>query len=237
MSATRAEICVAACADLFTGDGEILVSPMGLIPGLGAKLARLTSEPDLLLSDGEALLLAPDGNVEGWMPYRKVFDVVANGKRHVVMGANQIDRYGNQNISAIGDHARPNRQLLGFRGAPGNTVNHKTSYWIPRHSKRVMIEAVDIVSGVGYDRAAGSPFHHIHRVVTNLAVFDFGTPDRTMRLISVHPGVDVSEVHDRTGFRLPDGEVPVTREPADMELELIRTLLDPGNRRDREVGE
>jgi acyl CoA:acetate/3-ketoacid CoA transferase beta subunit len=234
MNVTRAEVCVAACADLFTGDGEILASPMGLVPNLGARLARLTTEPDLLLSDGEAFLQTPEGVTEGWLPYRKVFDVVASGKRHVVMGANQIDRYGNQNISAIGDHAQPTRQLLGFRGAPGNTANHRTSYWIPRHSKRVFVEAVDVVSGVGYDKETG-PFHDIHRVVTNLAVFDFTTPDRHIRLVSIHPGVDIQEVYDQTGFPLPDNEVAVSREPDDHELDLIRTVLDPAAKRDREV--
>lgn len=229
---TRAEVCVTACADLFAGAGEILASPMGLIPSLGARLARLTREPDLLLSDGEAYLLTPDGRTEGWLPYRKVFDVVAHGRRHVVMGANQIDRYGNQNISAIGDHRQPVRQLLGVRGGPGNTVNHRTSYWIPRHSKRVFVEAVDVVSGVGFDHAVG-PFHDVHRVVTNLAVFDFATPDRHIRIASVHPGVDVAEVRAETGFPLPPGDVGTTRLPDAEELRLIRTVLDPDGKRDR----
>ena len=50
---TRADVCAVACADLFAGDGEILVSPMGTIPTIGARLARLTSAPDILLSDGD----------------------------------------------------------------------------------------------------------------------------------------------------------------------------------------
>src|ERR1700676_1347907 len=152
---TRAEVCVVACAEAWRGDGAILASPMGLIPALGARLARLTFAPDLLLSDGEAFLLDADGNVEGWLPYAKVFTMVAAGRRHVMMGAAQIDRYGNQNISCIGDWARPKAQLLGVRGAPGNTINHPTSYWVPRHSRRVFVPAVDMVSGIGYDRAAG----------------------------------------------------------------------------------
>jgi acyl CoA:acetate/3-ketoacid CoA transferase beta subunit len=237
MIATRADVCVAACADLFLGAGEILASPMGFIPSLGARLARLTTEPDLLLSDGEATLLGPDGEPEGWLPYRKVFDVVAHGRRHVVMGANQVDRHGNQNISCIGPHDRPVRQLLGFRGAPGNTVNHRTSYWIPRHSRRVLVEAVDVVSGVGYDRAAkaGLRFHDVYRVVTDLAVFDFETPDRTMRLRSVHPGVDVADVVAQTSFPLSTDGVERTREPTEHELHLLRTVLDPEGRREREV--
>ncbi|HEV7791840.1 MAG TPA: CoA-transferase [Pseudonocardia sp.] len=234
---SRAEVCVAACADLFADDGEVLASPMGLIPSLGARLARLTDAPDLLLSDGEATLLGPDGAPEGWLPFRQVFDVVASGRRHVVMGANQVDRYGNQNISCIGPHERPVRQLLGMRGAPGNTANHRTSYWVPRHSRRVLVEAVDVVSGVGHDRAraAGVRFHDVYRVVTNLAVFDFGTPDGAIRLRSVHPGVDVEEVVAQTGFPVRTDGVPASRTPSPTELELLRTVLDPDGRREKEV--
>src|SRR6202046_1325737 len=54
---TRAEVCVVACAEAWRGDGATLASPMGLIPSLGARLARCTFAPDLLLSDGEAWLL------------------------------------------------------------------------------------------------------------------------------------------------------------------------------------
>lgn len=239
---TRAEYCVIACADAWRGGGEILASPMGLIPSLGARLARLTFAPELLLTDGEALLVRPDGTPEGWLPYRQHLTLVAGGRRHVMMGASQIDRFGNQNISCVGDWARPRRQLLGVRGAPLNTLNNPTSYWIPLHSRRVFVERVDMVCGVGYDRAAGHPgtarYHRIPRVVSDLGVFDFATPDRSMRLASLHPGVTVARVAEATGFTLaiPD-EVPATREPTDGELRLIREVLDPGGARAREVPE
>ena len=221
-----------ACAEAWRGDGAILASPMGLIPSLGAQLARLTFAPDLLLTDGDAYLLDADGRVEGWLPYAKVFTMLAAGRRHVMMGAAQIDRYGNQNISCIGDWKRPKAQLLGVRGAPGNTVNHPVSYWIPRHSPRVFTSAVDMVCGVGYDRGACE----LRVVVTNLAVLDFGTAERTMRLRSVHPGVQAGDVLAATGFPLviPD-QVPVTRAPTAAELDLIRTRLDPGGAREREI--
>ncbi|MCW4355665.1 CoA-transferase [Hoyosella sp. YIM 151337] len=244
--ATRAEIAVVACAELFHGDGEIVASPMGLVPQLGAKLARQTFAPDLLLSDGEAYLLTPESDagqkvIEGWQPFKKMLDVIVpHGKRHVIMGASQIDRFGNQNISAIGDHSRPTRQLLGVRGGPGNTVNHRTSYWVPRHSTRVFVDAVDVVSGVGYDNAqkagpAATAFHDVHRVVTNLGVFDFETPDRSMRVVSAHPGVTLDEITANTGFALDKSSVTETRMPTDEELHLIRNVLDPKNLRDKEV--
>ena len=149
-----------------------------------------------------------------------------------MMGGAQIDSRGNQNISCIGDWKRPKAQLLGVRGAPGNTINHATSYWVPRHSPRVFVERVDMVSGIGYDRGAAE----IRVVVTNLAVLDFATPDRRMRLRSVHPGVSVDEVVAATGFGLVIGDVATTRLPTTTELDLIRTRLDPGGERDREVG-
>ena len=241
---SRAEVCVVSCAEAWRGDGAILASPMGLIPTLGAKLAQLTFAPGLLITDGEATLLAHGENgtvAEGWLPYRTVFTMVAAGKRHAMMGAAQLDRFGNQNISAIGDWARPKAQLLGVRGAPGNTINHPVSYWVPRHSRRVFVERADMVSGIGYDRAAGlgpaaARFHELRVVVTNLAVLDFGGPDHGMRIRSVHPGVSADDVTGATGFPLAvPAEVPVTRLPTQPELTLIRDRLDPAGRRDREL--
>ncbi|MFL5996395.1 MAG: CoA-transferase subunit beta [Streptomyces sp.] len=236
MTVTRAEYCVIACAEAWRGDGEVLAGPMGLIPSVGARLARRTFSPDLLMTDGEALLVGVDGTVEGWLPYRRHLALVTGGRRHVMMGASQIDRYGNQNISCIGDWARPKRQLLGVRGAPVNTLNNPTSYWVPRHSRRVFVEKVDMVCGVGYDHADGARHHRIPRVVSDLGVFDFATPDHSMRLASLHPGVTVAQVREATGFELvvPD-EVPYTREPTARELELIREVIDPQNARSREV--
>ncbi|MEU6178006.1 CoA-transferase subunit beta [Streptomyces coeruleorubidus] len=233
---TRAEYCVIACADAWRGDGEVLASPMGLIPSIGARLARLTFAPDLLLTDGEALLVRPDGTTEGWLPYRQHLSLVTGGRRHVMMGASQIDRFGNQNISCIGDWERPRRQLLGVRGAPVNTLNNPTSYWIPRHSRRVFVERVDMVCGVGYDHAAGARHHRIPRVVSDLGVFDFATADHSMRPASLHPGVTMEQVREATGFELAVAdEVPPTREPTAEELRLIREVLDPAGTRTREV--
>ena len=246
--ATRAEICAVACAEAWRGDGEILASPFGVIPTIGARLARATFEPDLLLTDGEALLGqgtwalgAAPAVVEGWLPFRAIFDLIYNGKRHVMMIPSQIDEFGNVNISAIGEFSRPKAALLGVRGAPGNTVSHPVSYWVPRHSPRTFVAAVDMVSGIGYDRAtkagsAASRFHDLRRVVSNLGVFDFASADRTMRLVSVHPGVHVTDVQAATGFDLAiTGEVSRTREPLAAELDLIRTVIDPGGMRHAEL--
>lgn len=255
--ATRAEVCAVACAEVWRGDGEVLASAFGTAPAIGARLARATFEPDLVLSDGEAYLLAgvpavgvtyepggalsPTGaGVEGWLPFRRVFDLLWSGRRHVMMAPTQVDRFGNQNISCIGSWDQPKAMLIGARGAPGNTLSHPTSYWVANHSPRSFVAAVDMVSGVGYDRAAelgeSARFHEIRRVVSNLGVFDFGGPGHAMRLVSVHSGVSVADVVAATGFELvlPD-TAPETRHPSPQELKLIREVIDPSDLRHAEV--
>ena len=244
---TLADIVVIAAAEAFRGDGEIFASGMGTIPMLGARTARSTFEPDLMVSDGEAFYVGnelPIGGtnkvVEGWIPFRSVFDTLGGGRRHVMMGASQIDRFGNTNIANIGSWDRPKAQLLGVRGGPGNTINHSTSFFIPKHNANVFVAKVDMVSGLGYDRAAElsewvQRNHCLPRVVTNLAVLDFNSVDHSMRLVSVHPGVSVADVQAATSFELViDGDVGVTREPTADEQAVI-DRLDPRGLRHREV--
>jgi glutaconate CoA-transferase subunit B len=242
-SYTLAELCIVAAAEAWRGDGEILASGMGVIPRLAAGLARLTFSPDLLMTDSEALLVtAPvpigprDGyrpEVEGWMPFRRVFDTLWAGKRHAMTTPTQIDRYGNINISFIGDPARPKVQLLGVRGIPGNTINHPCSFFVPSHTPRTFVERVDMASGVGYENArwgAGvrRSYMELRLVVTNLAVLDFHGIRNALRIRSLHPGVTVDTVREQTGFDLFVAEdCAETPAPTAEQLRLIREVLDP----------
>jgi len=258
---TLDEICVVALAEAFRGDGEMLCNPMGPLPVTAGRLARASFEPDLMLTDTFAYAVAgnlPVGNppvgaawpggpegaassasedeervvVEAYMPFRSIFDQVWSGKRHVVMGASQIDRYGNQNFAAIGAYRQPKAQLLGLRGAPGNLINHATSYWVPDQA-RAFSETVDVVSGPGYDTMARLPaparrFHEIRRVVTDLGAYDFETPDGTMRVRSLHPGVSLEQAPAASAFELVGtGPIPESRPPCAEEMRLIRQVLAP----------
>lgn len=250
--ATRGEVCAVATAEAFRGDGEILASCFGIAPAIGARLAKATFESDLLMTDGVCTVVdvpnpvsgpSHDLVVEAWLPFRAIFDHLWNGKRHVIMAASQIDRFGNQNFACIGVHAKPKAQLLGMRGAPGNTISHKTSYWVPNQSRKVFVETVDIVSGVGNDRAAElddatTTGHHLGQVISNLAVYDFETPTRAMRIRSLHPGVSLEDVIENTGFSLvieDEQNIPQTRLPTTEELRLIREEIDPERFLEREV--
>jgi acyl CoA:acetate/3-ketoacid CoA transferase beta subunit len=247
---TRAEICAVAVAEAFRDNGEILANPIGTIPTIGGRLAKATFAPELVMTDGEALLVEnilavgeadPVKVVGGWNPYRTMFDVVWNGPRHVMMGATQIDQWGNQNIAMLGSLDKPSVQLLGFRGAPGNTINNRTSYWVPNHSQKSFVAKVDVVTGIGYDRAAelgehAARFHCLPRIVSNLGVFDFDSPDHRMHLRSLHPGVTVDDIAAATSFELAiDDSVAESRLPTDDELRWIREVIDPSGLGDKEV--
>lgn len=246
---TRAEVCVTACSDAWRDAGEVLAHAVGIVPSVSARLARMTHSPDLVLTDGECFLMsepaplgktaAAGGVIESWVPFRNIFDILSTGRRQSMMGASQIDVYGNQNISAIGDWRRPKRQLIGVRGAPGNTVNHRVDYWVGGHTARVFVEKVDVVSGVGNDRARAHTssslrFHDLGLVITNLAVLDYGDDGR-LRARSLHPGVTAEELQENTGFNIDVSGATTTRVPTDEELRLIREVIDPRGLRDREV--
>jgi glutaconate CoA-transferase subunit B len=240
-----AELLVIATSEAWRGNGEVLASGIGPIPRLGASLAKLTHTPELLMTDSEAFLvedpipLGPRGDYKpkfsGSMTFARVFDCVWSGKRHVMIGPVQIDRWGQTNLSCIGDFHKPKVQQLGVRGLPGNSINHLNSMFIVNHSARVFVPGeVDMVGGVGYnpDRwPAGvkRDFVDLRLIVTNLCVMDFGGPEHAIQVASLHPGVTFEEVQAATGFPLlKSPSMKTTEGPTDEQLAIIRRL-DPHN--------
>ncbi|ETZ44436.1 putative 3-oxoadipate CoA-transferase [Mycobacterium avium MAV_061107_1842] len=168
-----------------------------------------------------------------------MFETLSWGRRHVVMGANQVDRFGNQNISAFGPLQQPTRQMFGVRGAPGNAINHATSYWVGNHSKRVFCEKVDVVCGIGLGqrgfRQPAFRFANTHRVVSNLGCSTSAAgPDHAGG--EPAPRVSPQDVREATSFEIHGlDEADETRLPTDDELRLIREVIDPKSLRDREI--
>jgi len=243
---TLSELAIVACAEVWRDDGEVLATGIGTIPRIAAGLARLTHNPALLMTDGEAYLIEeplPLGPREekakfsGWMPYSRVFDVVWRGRRHALVTPTQVDRFGQGNISCIGDFAKPKVQMLGMRGFPGNSVSHANSMFIPGHNPRVFVAGeVDVVCSAGYNPARWPngkvpASHDIRRIITDLCVMDFGGPERSIRVVSLHPGVTLDEVRAATGFPLDvSANLGETPSPTEEQLAII-CRLDPHNLR------
>ena len=243
---TLSDLCITAAAEAWRGDGEILASGIGIVPRLAASLAWRTHAPDLMMTDSESLLVAepvPIGprngytpTVEGWMPFRRVFDILWAGRRHAMTSPTQIDKHGNINISLIGDPAKPKVQLLGARGIPGNTINHTCSFFVPNHTPRTFVQQVDMASGVGYDdtrwgNGVRRDFMELRLVVSNLAVMDFNGPGKTLRVVSTHPGVTVDQVRDETAFEIAvSDEIRETAAPNAEQLSILNEIDPHGQR-------
>jgi len=247
MSYSLAELIIVACAQTWRDVGEVAAFGAGPLPRLGASLAKATFAPQLMLTDGECLYatepVAPGtrvepGNVEGWSPYDRTFLTVWGGKRVAMVGPTQLDRFGQTNISAIGDHERPKTALVGARGFPGNSIHHPNSFFFPAHNTRAFVAGeVDYVCMAGYNPArwlgGKTPIGlDLGLIVTNLAVMDFGGPDHAIRVVSLHPGVTFEEVQANTGFELHrEGELPTTPAPTAEQLAVIDRLDAKGARR------
>lgn len=244
-------ICAASRA--WAGDGEVLATGIGIVPRLAASLCMSTTNPDLMMTDSEAWLVrepvpvGPRGDYqlqhETWMGFSRIFDNVWSGRRHAMVGPTQVDRYGQANISMIGDdYRRPKVQMLGVRGFPGNSICHANSFFVPQHNRKVFVEGeVDMVASIGYNPARlprGYSFDDIdiRQVITNLCVLDFGGPQRQARIVSLHPGVSLAQVEEATGFPLWSGDTIVeTPAPTAAELALL-ARLDPHNLRAAALG-
>ena len=243
MTYSLAELCICASSEAFRGDGELLVTSIGLVPRLAASLAKLTFEPGLMMTEGEAYLVSepvpvgPRGDykpkIEGLMTYERVFDIIGKGLRHAMVTPVQVDRYGQMNISIVGDYEKPRTALLGVRGYPGNTICNSNSMFVPSHDTRTFVEGeVDMVGGIGYNPARWPggkqpPYLDLRRIVSNLAVMDFGGPGNGIRVISLHPGVSFEQVQENTGFELYQADgLGVTPAPTDEQLEVL-SRLDP----------
>jgi Acyl CoA:acetate/3-ketoacid CoA transferase, beta subunit len=244
-SYSLAELVIVACAEAWRDNGEVMATGIGPLPRIGAGLAKLTFAPEIQTTDGEAWYtsepVGPGKRVsepefEGLANYDRVFSALWSGKRHALVGPVQLDRFGQANISSIGDHKKPKIAMLGARGFPGNSISHPNSFFFANHNKRAFIEGeVDFVCMAGYNPAryiGGKPPKglDLRRIVTNLCVMDFGGPDHQIRVISLHPGVTFEEVQENTGFPLARiaENIPVTPAPTAEQLEII-ARIDPNN--------
>lgn len=246
-----AELMIVAASEAWRDNGEVVASGLGILPRLGASLAKMTHSPELLMTDSEAFLVeepipvGPRGDYQpkysGYMPFERVFDCVWSGRRHAMVGPTQIDRWAQSNLSVIGDYAKPKVALLGVRGLPGNSINHRNSFIVPAHSKRVFVAGeVDMVSGVGFKSERWGAhmrqdFMSIGIALTNLCVMDFNGPEHAPRVVSLHPGVDFDLVQENTGFELLKAEgLSETPHPTAEQLAII-AKLDPHNLRAKQL--
>lgn len=219
------------------------------IPMVSARLAQLTHAPDFTIFWGNLLSPAleriPPELTQNYLTrwpaaYQPITtgdkcDMVARGQFDVSFdSAPQIDKYGNLNITAIGDYHKPKVRLVGCLAQPDHFAFVKRPIIVTDLKKRTFVEKVDFITSVGYldggdSRAkAGLQIGGPWKIITDKCIFNFNNELKEMQLESIHPGVTLDEVLDLLNFRpvIPD-TVAETAPPTEEDVRLIREEIDP----------
>ena len=215
-------------------DGDVCFVGIGL-PSLAANLARATHAPGCILiyesgtigaKPQELPLSIGDGELaetaDAVVSVPEMFGYWLQGGRVDVgfLGAAQIDRFGNLNSTVIGAYDAPKVRLPGAGGAPEIATSVREVFVMLRPSPRAFVERLDFLSSRG-DR--------VSTVVTDLGVLEPDPATRELTLTRVHPGVDVEQARDATGWALRVADaVRQTDPPTDAELRALRSLKTKG---------
>ncbi len=242
---TSDEMMSIAAARALTGDRRCFVG-IGL-PSTAANVARRTHAPDLVLiyesgtlgskpdrlpaSIGDGILAE---TADAVISVPEVFNYWLQPGRIDVgfLGAAQLDRYGNINTTVIGDdYVNPKVRLPGAGGAPEIAGSCGEVFVVVRQSTRTFVEEVDFVTSVGHGRGPGDREKLGLRgagptlVITDLGVLRPDPETRELVLTQVHPGVDVEQVREATGWDLRvSPELSTTQPPTERELTVLREL-------------
>jgi glutaconate CoA-transferase, subunit B len=148
------------------------------------------------------------------------------------LGAAQVDRFGNLNSTVIGDYERPRTRLPGAGGAPEIAACCQEVVVIAPHSARTFVDHLDFRTTVGYGDGPGDRRRLGFRgrgptaVVTDLGVLEPDADRCELTLTQIHPGVELDQVREATGWdlRVAD-DLRHTPSPTDEELAALRELL------------
>jgi glutaconate CoA-transferase subunit B len=156
------------------------------------------------------------------------------GRRVVgILGAAQIDPYGNLNSTVIGDYDAPRVRFSGSGGAADVASFVSRTIIFMQHEKRKFVPEVDYLTSPGWlsggdaRRQAGLSEGGPHLVITNMAIMGFDAADHRMFLKAIYPGVHVSDIIQNTGFDIDVSRVESTPPPSEKELRILRHICDP----------
>ncbi|SMH36496.1 CoA transferase [Mesorhizobium australicum] len=218
------EVLICTIARLLDGVRHVAVGASSPIPAAGAMLLRAMKaragapEPRISILGSVEHNFFTNGSAE-------LFDCAGQGRIDAFfLGGGQIDGRGNVNLVGAGDYPRSSVRW------PGSFGSSYLYFVVPRvilfreeHSPRVFVDKVDFISapGVSDDGVyrTGGPYG----LLTGKALFSFDKARPGFRLDSVHPGHDLAEIRQSTGFDFAHDEAPKqTALPDEATLALLR---------------
>ncbi|TQF27964.1 CoA synthetase [Bradyrhizobium sp. UNPF46] len=218
------EVLICTIARLLDGVRHVAVGASSPIPAAGAMLLRAMKEAEGAVGPRISILGSVEHNffTNG---SAELFDCAGQGRIDAFfLGGGQIDGFGNVNLVGAGDYPRSSVRWPGsFGSAYLYFVVPRVILFREEHTPRVFVEKVDFISapGVSPDGVfrSGGPI----ALLTGKALFRFDKTRPGFELESVHPGHDLAEIEEATGFRFThDAEPPQTAQPDRATLDLLR---------------
>lgn len=231
-------------------DGTVCFVGIG-VPSVAANLARLVFAPNIVLiyesgtigakphrpplsiGDGE---LADTADAVVSVP--EIFNYWLQAGRVDIgfLGAAQIDRFANLNTTVVGPYDQPKVRLPGAGGAPEIAACCKQIIVVVRQSQRTFVEKLDFITSIGFgtgpgDRkrlgqTGGGPV----MVITDLGVLRPDPRTCELTLTALHPGVELEQARQATGWPLAVAERVLRSEPPTAEeLTALRAFRSPAN--------
>jgi acyl CoA:acetate/3-ketoacid CoA transferase beta subunit len=243
---TSTELLTAVASRLLEDKKSVLVGT-GL-PMIAALLAQRTHAPGLLI-------IFEAGGIGPRVPTlpisvgdsRTFYHAAAASSMHDVMsacqagyvdygflGAAMIDRFGNINTTVIGEWDHPTVRLPGSGGANDiGSLCHQTII-ILRQDKRKFVERVSFITTPGYLDGAGArervglpKSSGPYRVITQLGVYGFDGVTKQIKLLALHPGVTLEDVHANSSMEILLPETIKTTDPPTEEERRLLHEIDP----------
>ena len=212
---------VSVLARMLEGRKHLLIGTNSPAPASAALLARELSGGRTrvtIIGSAKYSYLTDD--------FSEVFDSAARGVYDgFFIGGGQIDGQANINLVGVGEYPDLKVRWPGSHGTPLLYMMIPNVIILLRqeHTKRALVPKVDFISTPGVSEPGvfrpGGPI----ALVTELCVFKFWRERGRFELQSVHPGVTVEQVKERTGFDFDVAEQVVeTPAPRAEDLRLLR---------------
>jgi glutaconate CoA-transferase subunit B len=150
-----------------------------------------------------------------------------------IMGAAQIDKYGNLNSTVIGDYFQPKVRFSGSGGACDVASFVSRTIIFMQHEKRKFVSHLDYLTSPGWldgpagRQRVGLPPGGPSAVVSDLALMRFDHESKEMFLSGYYPGVESQEVLDNMSFSIDISRAQEIQPPTKEELKILREKCDP----------
>ncbi|MCG8632485.1 MAG: ketoacid-CoA transferase [Desulfobacterales bacterium] len=150
-----------------------------------------------------------------------------------IIGAAQIDPFGNLNSTMIGDYGDVGTRFPGSGGACDLASFVNTVLVFMKLEKRKFVDRLDYLTSPGWRpngrsrEDAGLRPRGPSAVITDMGILKFEAGTRRMYLDQCFPGVSPEDIQNRVGFDLDVSRAVRAEPPGRRALSILRTQSDP----------